>query len=131
MAPSCELDEIEFVHVKSHTTKKAASCTAVARSHVMRRAHRRNHVGADFRNVTVEQIRRQNAKHEECRKVAKRGPRDMTTANKLDPFDAFAVDTSKLAALLENRKLCFVLYIQDICHAGESFDTRSAYHIFS
>lgn len=110
MDPNKSKCKIEFVHVGQENAAGSASCTTVARSHVMKRFHRQKQLTTrenlqNFCHVTTEQIQKKlkrRAPHEI--EGAMQHPGDTIAVERLDPFDCFAADTSELPILLENRK---------------------------
>ena len=103
--------QIQFVHVGGQTTANPASCTANARSHVMKRFHRRKQLDLtqrleNFRCVTGEEVEKKHKKPTAPqRKAVLVSPRTTVIAPaKFDPFNCLAVDASSLPALMSNRK---------------------------
>lgn len=105
--------EFQFVHVDDPNAVAPASCTAVARSYVLKKFHRQKQQDArkrqvNFRYVTVDQMQskrrlrkaRAPADHEDSTRCS----RDSTWDGKLDPFNCLATDVSELPTLLQDRR---------------------------
>ena len=112
---ACPPDEkerqIQFVHVSDHNIAKPASCTATARSHVMKRFHRRKQLDSsqrleNFRYVTGQEVfkKRKRPTTTQMKPTLLSPEATVVAPAKLDPFDCLAANASELPALLANRK---------------------------
>ena len=115
--PSSDFEHgFSFVHVDQQSTVKPASCTATARSYVMKRFHRRKQLDdrqrlENFRNVTGAEVQKKPKKPANTRKMSSITSPTSTTVSPstLDPFLCFAADTSELPTLLGHREPILLL----------------------
>ena len=118
--PPNELDlEVQFVRVERQNATKPASCTATARSHVMKRFHRRKQLDLsqrleNFRYVTEQVQKKGKRSAVTTKECAVSNPKDEISISKLDHFECLVADISELPVLLGHREFTPTL---DIFHS--------------